>query len=147
VAKTLGNAYYSAIINHDFSSGTGGSGSVAIAERGVLRRILSATGTTAPGTASSLIINHYRAPTPGGTPAVVQILAVSGTFQMGTTASTLLVFTPTSRVDILEGDVIVTPEGGGDAVRVGKGDLVTFPVGMSCTWEVQKPVRKHYSFS
>ena len=64
VAKTLGNAYYSAIIN------------------------------------------HYRAPTPGGTPAVVQILAVSGTFQMGTTASTLLVFTPTSRVDILEGDVI-----------------------------------------
>jgi len=47
----------------------------------------------------------------------------------------------------LEGDVIVTPEGGGDAVRVGKGDLVTFPVGMSCTWEVQKPVRKHYSFS
>ena len=106
MAKTLGNAYYSAIINHDFSSGTGGSGSVAIAERGVLRRILSATGTTAPGTASSLIINHYRAPTPGGTPAVVQILAVSGTFQMGTTASTLLVFTPTSRVDILEGDVI-----------------------------------------
>ncbi len=46
----------------------------------------------------------------------------------------------------LEGDVIVTPEGA-DAVRVGKGDLVTFPVGMSCTWEVRKPVRKHYSFS
>ena len=32
----------------------------------------------------------------------------------------------------LEGDVIVTPEGG-EPVRVGKGDLVTFPSGMSCT--------------
>ena len=45
----------------------------------------------------------------------------------------------------LEGDVIVTPEGG-KPVHVGKGDLVTFPQGMSCTWKVQKAVRKHYRF-
>ncbi len=45
----------------------------------------------------------------------------------------------------LEGDVIVTPEKG-DPVRVKKGDLVTFPQGMSCTWKVMKPVRKHYRF-
>jgi uncharacterized cupin superfamily protein len=45
----------------------------------------------------------------------------------------------------LEGDVIVTPEGG-EPVRVGKGDLVTFPSGMSCTWEVRQPVRKHFTF-
>jgi len=45
----------------------------------------------------------------------------------------------------LEGDVIVTPEGG-DPVHVGKGDLVTFPAGMSCTWEVRQAVRKHYRF-
>ena len=45
----------------------------------------------------------------------------------------------------LEGDVIVTPEGG-DPVRVGKGDLVTFPRGMTCTWNVQQAVRKHYRF-
>jgi len=45
----------------------------------------------------------------------------------------------------LEGDVIVTPEGG-EPVRVGKGDLVTFPQGMSCTWKVLQPVRKHYKF-
>ena len=45
----------------------------------------------------------------------------------------------------LQGDVVVTPEGG-EAVRVGKGDLVTFPVGMSCTWDVRQPVRKHYTF-
>jgi uncharacterized cupin superfamily protein len=45
----------------------------------------------------------------------------------------------------LDGDVVVTPERG-RAVRVGKGDLVTFPAGMSCTWEVLQPVRKHYRF-
>jgi len=45
----------------------------------------------------------------------------------------------------LEGDVIVTPAGG-ESIRVGKGDLVTFPDGMSCTWEVRKAVRKHFTF-
>jgi uncharacterized cupin superfamily protein len=45
----------------------------------------------------------------------------------------------------LEGEVIVTPKGG-EPVRFGKGDLVTFPAGMSCTWKVIKPVRKHYRF-
>ena len=45
----------------------------------------------------------------------------------------------------LEGDVTVTPDGG-EPVRFGKGDLVTFPQGMSCTWKVLKPVRKHYKF-
>lgn len=45
----------------------------------------------------------------------------------------------------LEGDVVVTPEDG-DPVEVGKGDLVTFPAGMSCTWKVRKAVKKHYSF-
>jgi hypothetical protein len=46
----------------------------------------------------------------------------------------------------LDGDVIVTPEGG-QPVAMGKGDLVTFPSGMSCTWEIRSPVRKHYNFS
>lgn len=45
----------------------------------------------------------------------------------------------------LEGEVEVTPQGG-QPVRIGKGDLVTFPQGMSCTWKVLKPVRKHYHF-
>jgi uncharacterized protein len=46
----------------------------------------------------------------------------------------------------LEGDVVVTPQGGGAPVQIGKGDLVTLPQGMSCTWKVRKPVRKHYRF-
>jgi len=46
----------------------------------------------------------------------------------------------------LEGDVVVTPDGG-DPVQLGKGDLVTFPAGMSCTWEVRSPVRKHFTLA
>ncbi len=46
---------------------------------------------------------------------------------------------------LLEGEVVVTPQEG-EAVTIGKGDLVTFPKGMSCTWEVRKPVRKHFQF-
>ncbi len=45
----------------------------------------------------------------------------------------------------LEGDVVVTPDGG-EPVRIGKGDLVTFPEGMSCEWDIRQPVRKHYRF-
>ena len=45
----------------------------------------------------------------------------------------------------LEGDVIVTPDGG-EPMAMGKGDLVTFPKGMSCIWEIRNDVRKHYNF-
>jgi uncharacterized cupin superfamily protein len=45
----------------------------------------------------------------------------------------------------LEGDVIVTPDGA-SSVRVGRGDLVTFPAGMSCTWDIRLDVKKHYRF-
>ena len=45
----------------------------------------------------------------------------------------------------LEGDVEVISDGG-DAVRMGKGDLVTFPAGLSCTWIIHKAVKKHYQF-
>ena len=44
----------------------------------------------------------------------------------------------------LDGDVIVTPHNG-QSVRMGKGDLVTFPAGMSCIWDNRSDVKKHYS--
>ena len=44
---------------------------------------------------------------------------------------------------ILEGDCVITPEGG-TPVRFGKGDLVTFPAGMRASWEVKQPLHKHY---
>lgn len=43
----------------------------------------------------------------------------------------------------LEGDVVVIPDGG-KPVEIGKGDLVMFPAGMSCTWKIRKDVKKHY---
>ncbi|HEY9650346.1 MAG TPA: cupin domain-containing protein, partial [Coleofasciculaceae cyanobacterium] len=46
---------------------------------------------------------------------------------------------------LLEGEVIVTPDDG-EPVQFGKGDLVTFPAGMSCTWKILQDVRKHYRF-
>ena len=45
----------------------------------------------------------------------------------------------------IRGKVIVTPEGG-EPQNFGRGDLVTFPAGLSCTWEVLEPVEKHYDF-
>jgi hypothetical protein len=44
---------------------------------------------------------------------------------------------------ILEGECVITPNGG-EPVTFGKGDLVTFPAGMSCSWEVKQPLHKHY---
>lgn len=46
---------------------------------------------------------------------------------------------------VLEGEVVVTPKGG-EPVKFGKGDLVTFPIGLTCTWDVRQPLRKHYNF-
>ncbi|WP_287297190.1 cupin domain-containing protein, partial [Moorena sp. SIO2C4] len=42
-------------------------------------------------------------------------------------------------------EVVVTPDGG-EPVQIAKGDLVTFPAGMSCTWKIISNVRKHYQF-
>lgn len=44
----------------------------------------------------------------------------------------------------LEGDVTVKTDLG--EVKIGKGDLVTFPQGLSCSWNVHKAVKKHYLF-
>ena len=44
---------------------------------------------------------------------------------------------------ILDGECVITPEGG-VPVSFGKGDLVTFPAGMKCQWEVRQSLHKHY---
>lgn len=43
---------------------------------------------------------------------------------------------------ILEGEATVKYEGG--EVSFKEGDLVIFPKGMQSTWEVSKPIKKHY---
>lgn len=46
---------------------------------------------------------------------------------------------------LLEGEAVVTPTGG-EPVTIIEGDLVMFPAGMSCTWEIRHAVSKHYRF-
>jgi len=45
---------------------------------------------------------------------------------------------------ILEGRVTVTV--GGQTIAFGPGDIVVFPQGLDCVWDVTAPVRKHYKF-
>ncbi len=48
------------------------------------------------------------------------------------------------RAYILEGKVVVKTDV--EEVVIQKGDLVTFPKGLKCTWTVSEPIRKVYSF-
>jgi uncharacterized cupin superfamily protein len=44
---------------------------------------------------------------------------------------------------ILRGRFRVTPEGG-EPREFKRGDLISFPAGLTCAWEVLEPVEKHY---
>ena len=45
---------------------------------------------------------------------------------------------------VVEGEVSVGY--GSKSMSFAAGDLVVFPKGLSCVWNVKKPVRKHYMF-
>ncbi len=47
---------------------------------------------------------------------------------------------------ILEGEVEVTDNTTGEKLEFKKGDLVQFPKGLKCVWNVKKPVKKYYNF-
>lgn len=40
----------------------------------------------------------------------------------------------------------VTVSAGEQQVSFGPGDMVVFPVGLDCVWDVAEPVEKHYKF-
>ena len=44
---------------------------------------------------------------------------------------------------LLEGQVAVTTPDN-QTVEFGAGDLVHFPAGLSCTWHITVPVKKHF---
>ncbi|MBU3933088.1 MAG: cupin domain-containing protein, partial [Candidatus Omnitrophica bacterium] len=46
---------------------------------------------------------------------------------------------------LLKGKVTVTTKDG-KSVNFGVGDLVAFPKGLSCVWNIQEAVKKHYKF-
>jgi len=56
-------------------------------------------------------------------------------------------FTTTETAFILEGECVMTPEDGSESTTFTVGDLVVFPKGYKGTWEVKKPLKKHYQHS
>ena len=54
-------------------------------------------------------------------------------------------YNDTEECYLLEGQVTVKTQSG-DSVDLGVGDFVNFPKGLSCTWDITKPVKKHYNF-
>lgn len=53
-------------------------------------------------------------------------------------------YSDSERCYILEGEATVkTPD---EEVTFGKGDMVLFPAGLSCTWKIKSRIRKHYRF-
>jgi uncharacterized protein len=47
---------------------------------------------------------------------------------------------------ILEGEASVE-DSKGNSIHFGAGDWVEFEVGLKCTWNISKTIRKHYNFS
>ncbi|NOT84794.1 MAG: cupin domain-containing protein [Methylococcaceae bacterium] len=47
---------------------------------------------------------------------------------------------------VLEGECVITPKDGSAPVNFGAGDLIVFPAGLDCTWEVKTALKKHYSY-
>ena len=59
-----------------------------------------------------------------------------------------LPFTPWAACPLSQNSLTPPPfcTSGGAPVTIRAGDLCTFPEGLSCTWDVKKPVNKHYKF-
>lgn len=55
-------------------------------------------------------------------------------------------YTQTETCLILDGKVTVKDCPGNGTVSFGAGDLVIFPNGLKCKWQVMQAVRKHYNF-
>jgi uncharacterized cupin superfamily protein len=54
------------------------------------------------------------------------------------------VYTEKETCLLIEGKVTVTD--GKDSVNFGPGDLVIFPEGLECNWNVREAVKKYYNF-
>ena len=55
-------------------------------------------------------------------------------------------YSETETCFILDGEVEVTDSETGEKLEFKKGDLVQFPKGLKCVWNVMKPIRKYYNF-
>ena len=56
-------------------------------------------------------------------------------------------YTQTETCLLLEGSVTVSDRpDSSESVTFGPGDLVVFPTGLKCVWNIKEAVRKHYNF-
>lgn len=56
-------------------------------------------------------------------------------------------FYPTEETCYFEEGRVRIKLNNGKVVEVGKGDLVVFPEGLECVWEILEPVTKRYTYS
>ena len=57
-------------------------------------------------------------------------------------------YTQTETCLIIEGKVTVSAQGeSSESVTFGAGDLVVFPTGLKCIWNIEQTVKKHYNFT
>jgi hypothetical protein len=54
-------------------------------------------------------------------------------------------YSGTEECYIIEGEFVVETDDGKYEIRAG--DFVTFKDGLSCIWDIKKPVKKYYNFS
>lgn len=54
-------------------------------------------------------------------------------------------YSDTEHCYIIEGEINVETDDGTFSIK--PGDFVTFEKGLSCIWDIKKPVKKHYSFT
>ena len=54
-------------------------------------------------------------------------------------------FDETEKANILEGEIVVTPDDEPSVIVVPE-DYVVLPTGLKSMWKVTKPLRKHFSY-
>jgi uncharacterized cupin superfamily protein len=47
---------------------------------------------------------------------------------------------------IIEGEAVIIPKTGA-SITIVRGDLVRFPAGLDCTWQIVEAIEKHYVFA
>lgn len=52
-------------------------------------------------------------------------------------------YSATETCYIVSGRAIITPETG-EPVEIKAGDLVSFPAGLNCTWDILEDIEKHH---
>lgn len=121
MSRSLGLRWYTTLINHDLGVAAGGLGLVAIPEPGILYRISTAIGSTAPVPTSDVDVFVRR--TVSG--AVVDFpLTIGNLYTQGTASAVPIVWIPLEPFSLLEGDTVYLSNGTAQTTPVGAQNRV-----------------------